>query len=113
MNILMVASEAVPFVKTGGLADVLGALPPALARLGENVAVVLPRYRTAALPFPSLAAAASLPAAGPVPFEVAAAPAPVWGPVPVAVGPNQFLVGIEEIERMGVRYFFVDCPPLY
>lgn len=41
----MIGSEALPFSKTGGLADVLGALPQALARLGWNVTVVLPRYR--------------------------------------------------------------------
>jgi len=41
----MVASEAIPFAKTGGLADVLGALPAALARLGHTVDVVIPRYR--------------------------------------------------------------------
>jgi starch synthase len=41
----MVASEAHPFAKTGGLAEVLGALPAALARLGHDVTVVLPRYR--------------------------------------------------------------------
>ena len=41
----MVASEAVPFAKTGGLADVLGALPRALAHLGHQVDVVMPRYR--------------------------------------------------------------------
>lgn len=46
-RILMVASEATPFVKTGGLADVLGALPPALRNRGEDVAVVLPWYREA------------------------------------------------------------------
>src|SRR5215471_12909231 len=44
-SVLMIASEAVPFAKTGGLADVIGALPPALARLGWAVTVVLPRYR--------------------------------------------------------------------
>src|SRR5688572_33346371 len=45
MRSLMVASEAVPFAKTGGLADVAGALPRALARLGHEVEVVMPRYR--------------------------------------------------------------------
>jgi len=45
MRILTVASEAVPFAKTGGLADVIGALPLALARLGHTVDVVMPRYR--------------------------------------------------------------------
>jgi starch synthase len=41
----MVASEAVPYAKTGGLADVIGALPRALAGLGHDVDVVMPRYR--------------------------------------------------------------------
>jgi starch synthase len=41
----MVASEMAPFAKTGGLADVIGALPRALGRLGHHVTVVLPRYR--------------------------------------------------------------------
>ncbi len=44
LNILFVASEVVPFAKTGGLADVAGALPKALAELGHNVVVVMPRY---------------------------------------------------------------------
>jgi starch synthase len=41
----MIGSEALPFSKTGGLADVLGALPQALARLGWDVTLVVPRYR--------------------------------------------------------------------
>ena len=41
----MVASEVHPFAKTGGLADVLGALPLALVKLGHQVDVVMPRYR--------------------------------------------------------------------
>ncbi|MGH9344452.1 MAG: glycogen synthase, partial [Terriglobia bacterium] len=45
MRIAFVASECVPFSKTGGLADVVGALPEALAALGHEVEVVLPRYR--------------------------------------------------------------------
>ena len=48
MRILMVASEAAPFVKTGGLADVLGSLPAALVKRGDEVAVVIPRFRAAA-----------------------------------------------------------------
>ena len=44
-SVLLIGSEAQPFAKTGGLADVLGALPPALQRLGWDATVVLPRYR--------------------------------------------------------------------
>lgn len=49
MRVLFVASEASPFAKTGGLADVVGALPNALARLGCDVTVVLPAYRDAVM----------------------------------------------------------------
>ncbi len=45
LKVLFVASECVPFAKTGGLADVAGALPIALAERGHDVRVVLPRYR--------------------------------------------------------------------
>ncbi len=45
MHILMVAPEMVPYAKTGGLADVAGALPPALAAGGDQVSVVIPCYR--------------------------------------------------------------------
>ena len=45
MKILYATSEAVPFCKTGGLADVAGSLPPALAEQGTEVAVVMPLYR--------------------------------------------------------------------
>jgi starch synthase len=45
MHIAFVASECVPFSKTGGLADVVGALPRALAALGHEVSVYIPRYR--------------------------------------------------------------------
>ena len=44
LNILFVASEVAPFAKTGGLADVAGALPKALSEMGHNVVVVMPRY---------------------------------------------------------------------
>ena len=44
LNILFTASEVVPFAKTGGLADVVGALPKALEKMGHNVIVVMPRY---------------------------------------------------------------------
>ena len=44
MNIVMAASECIPFVKTGGLADVVGSLPKELAKLGHGVTVFLPQY---------------------------------------------------------------------
>ena len=47
MKLLYVTSEAYPFCKTGGLADVAGSLPPALAAEGVETAVILPLYDTA------------------------------------------------------------------
>jgi starch synthase len=47
LRILHAASEMVPFVKTGGLADVVGALPAALCGLGHDARVVIPGYRKA------------------------------------------------------------------
>lgn len=44
LRIVMIASECVPFAKTGGLADIVGALPQALTRLGHDVMVVIPKY---------------------------------------------------------------------
>ena len=90
-RILMVASEAAPFAKTGGLADVLGALPPALARLGEEVAVLLPRYRG---------------------IEIAPSNR-IYVDLPLPLGRHFFRCSIDQEIRQGVRYLFVDCPPLF
>ena len=45
MKVLYVASEAVPFIKTGGLADVAGSLPKELAKMGVDARVILPKYK--------------------------------------------------------------------
>ncbi|MBU6433789.1 MAG: glycogen synthase GlgA [Nitrospirae bacterium] len=45
LNLLIVSSEAVPYAKTGGLADVAGALPLEMAKLGHDVILLLPHYR--------------------------------------------------------------------
>ena len=47
MHVVFVASEAVPFAKTGGLGDILGSLPRAIERLGHTAAIFLPGYRSA------------------------------------------------------------------
>ncbi len=44
LKILFVSAEVHPFAKTGGLADVSGALPPALKLLGHDIRVVTPKY---------------------------------------------------------------------
>ena len=90
-KILMVSSEAAPFAKTGGLADVVGSLPAALVRGGDEVAVVLPRYGSIALD------------------EMRR----VWERLPIYVGPNSFQADIWRLDRAGVAFFFVDIPWLY
>jgi starch synthase len=67
----MVSSEASPWAKSGGLADVLGALPGALARLGHQVATVIPRYSvTKKAPAKRVARGLRIPVGGHV-YEVA------------------------------------------
>ncbi len=62
LKVLFVASECVPFAKTGGLADVVGALPLQLARHGHDVRVVLPRYEcTKKFPAASLGGPINIP----------------------------------------------------
>jgi len=91
MNILMVASEATPFAKTGGLADVLGALPAALRSAGQQMAVVIPAYRQ-----------------NHYPTEPQLAYRGLWVPI----GPG-YLVDIYQTTERGVTFYFVHCPPLF
>jgi starch synthase len=88
MRILMVASEAVPFAKTGGLADVIGALPRALVRLGHDVDVVMPRYR------------------GITAGDLA-------GQLSVAIGSELHQATVHAIVDDGVRTVFIDHPAFY
>jgi starch synthase len=90
LRILFVASEGLPFSKTGGLADVIEALPKALAAQGREVAVVLPRYhgtRTTAEVMPSLT---------------------------IPLGPRLRFPAVADGALLnGVRYFFVDDPGFF
>ncbi len=60
MNILFAVSEATPFAKTGGLADVAGALPGALAEQGDNIFLFLPLYREIREKYQGLTTAAEI-----------------------------------------------------
>ncbi len=95
----MVSSEATPLAKTGGLADVVGALPAALRELGDDVAVVIPRY-------------------GSIDLKKARR---VYDSPAVHLGKAVYNVTIylAERDRAGldapprVPIYLVDCPPLY
>jgi starch synthase len=84
----MVGSEAQPFAKTGGLADVLGALPRALTRLGHTVDLVIPRYRGIGVGDPI-------------------------GRVPVALGGQIDDAHMHAIEVDGLRTIFVGHPAYF
>jgi len=88
MRIAHIASEVVPFSKTGGLADVAGALPPALAALGHEVTVVAPGHR----------ANLKDPLPGETRGEVA------------ALG---LTARLNVLLHRNVRFVLVDCPALY
>jgi starch synthase len=90
-RILMAASEAVPFAKTGGLADVMGALPVALKARREDVGVVLPRYRGIRLDGARR----------------------VFNGLRFWLGANAFPVDIYRLDHQGVPFFLVDSPALF
>src|SRR5262245_21396061 len=90
LSIFMVASEAHPYAKTGGLAGVVAALPDALGRLGHHVTLVLPRYRG---------------------VDVTGARSQVTV-VPVGHHPQKVAFHTRE-ERRGVTVVFVDVPELF
>ena len=92
MNIVFAASEGVPFSKTGGLADVVGALPRALAALGHQVSVYLPRYRQTKLtePVPEVRSVT-------IPFD----------------DQYRFASVVSGGSLHGVRFYFVEYPPYF
>lgn len=88
LNILMIASEAAPFAKTGGLADVLGSLPSALIEQGADVRVIMPKYRTIAEKL----------------RESIRHNCYIY----VRIGWRSLYCGIEQAEYKGVTYYFID-----
>jgi starch synthase len=89
-RVLMVSSEAAPLAKTGGLADVVGALPAALRASGDEAAVVIPRY-------------------GSVDLKSARR---VYDSLPVYLGAVRYDTTIYQAPAE-YPLFLVDCPPLY
>ena len=88
MKILFVASESVPFVKTGGLADVVGALAPVLAAQGHDVRVIIPDFSA-------------------IPQEYTEKMVHVCD-FEVQLGWRRQYCGIEKIEMDGVTWYFMD-----
>jgi len=92
MRIAFAASECVPFSKTGGLADVVGALPRALAALGHELTVYLPRYKQTRLANPKIV----LPSIT-VPFD----------------DQYRFSSLVDGGRQAGVQFYFIDYPPFF
>lgn len=93
LKLLMVASEAAPFAKTGGLADVVGSLPPALHALGHDVRLIMPWYRSVRQ------VAGELPA---TPFKLAD-----------LVGQTTRQASYRSGALRGVPVYFIEAPDFY
>ncbi|SDM58857.1 starch synthase [Psychrobacillus sp. OK028] len=88
MNVLFAASECAPFIKTGGLGDVIGALPQALHKKGANVSVILPNYGDLPLHFKEQMQ---------------------WfKSIEVPVGWRRQFCGIEKLQYQGITFYFLD-----
>ncbi|AIF42824.1 glycogen synthase GlgA [Virgibacillus sp. SK37] len=88
MNIVFAASECAPFIKTGGLGDVIGSLPKALLDQGVEVSVMLPKYED-------------------LPFFLKQEMENV-AQMEVPVGWRTQYCGIEKVERDSICYYFLD-----
>lgn len=88
MKVLFVASEAVPFIKTGGLADVAGSLPKALQQKGVDVRVIVPKY-------------------GAIPDHLAASMETI-ATFTVGFGWRKQYCGLQKAEADGITYYFID-----
>ena len=86
----MVSSEAAPLAKTGGLSDVVGALPSALRPFGDEVAVLIPRY-------------------GSIDLKGARR---VYDSLPIHLGPTRYDASVYQAAEEFPLYL-LDCPPLY
>ncbi len=92
MRIAFAASECVPFSKTGGLGDVVGALPEALAAAGHDVSVYIPLYRQT-----KLSGAKTVVRSITIPFD----------------DHYRFCSVVSNGETSGVRHYFIDYPPFF
>ena len=95
MQIVFATSEFVPFAKSGGLADVVGALPQEILKLGHEITVYLPLYaavRTHLIGEPKYAVRSIT-----IPFPHG----------------NRFVGIVDGGERDGVKFSFVDCPEMF
>lgn len=88
LKILMAASEASPFAKTGGLADVVGSLPSALIKQGADVRVILPKYGT-------------------IPTDLRETMTHHCYNY-INLGYRHLYCGIEQVQYNGVMYYFID-----
>jgi starch synthase len=124
MNIVFAASECVPFSKTGGLADVVGALPKALAELGHNVSVYLPKYKQTRLnDHPST----PKPGVPGTPIDHPSTPKPGVPGTPIDAETKvllrsvtvpfddqyRFCSVLDGGRRSGVQFYFIDYPTFF
>ena len=95
MNITFAASESAPLAKTGGLADVVGALPRELVRLGHKVTVFLPFYAR-------------------IKRQIEGEPKVAVRSITIPFRDyNRFVSVVDGGKRDDVQYYFIDCPELF